>query len=104
MIRYVAIAALILAIGLGGVAWWQHDRAKTLSAYLEESQSKLAVANATIEQHQSAELIWKDRLLQAQRETRELETELSTLQNMEGRDAPLSDLLRATGDAVDRLR
>jgi uncharacterized protein HemX len=104
MIRYVAIAALILAIGLGGVAWWQHDRAKSLAADLETSQSKLSIANATIAQHQSAELIWKDRLLQAQRETRELETELSTLQNMEGRDAPLSDLLRATGDAVDRLR
>ena len=104
MMRYLAVAGFALALLLGLLVWRQSDRIKSLSADLQLVQENLSTANEKIKQAHQAEVIWKDRLLQMQREARELDAELSTLQNMEGRDAPLSDLLRATGDAADRLR
>lgn len=104
MSRYLVIATLVLALLFGGLAWWQSERAEALTTELDQAKSELIQKDIQIQQHKDAEAIFNSRLAEVRRESLELEAELSTLQNMEGRDAPLSDLLRATSAAIDRLR
>ena len=103
MLKYALIGSLMLSLALTSAVWFQSSRADSLQIELQQANDKLVVRDAIIRQRNAADAIHKARIEELERESEELRVEIDTLNDMEGRDAPLSDLLRATGTAADRL-
>ncbi|WP_172684879.1 hypothetical protein, partial [Phaeobacter sp. 11ANDIMAR09] len=76
-----------------------NDRTR-LRAELKEAQADLATARATLEQAAETARIHRDHLSRAEKEARAWVALSNDLQQMEGRDAPLSPLLSATADGL----
>jgi len=102
--RYALIGSLLLTLALGGVAWFQSSRVAALESDLKDAEATIQTQATALEQRRSADAIYKARIEELERESAALTAELESLNTMEGRNAPLSDLLRATGAAADRLR
>ncbi|MEQ3671054.1 hypothetical protein [Pseudophaeobacter sp.] len=99
------LPGLALVAMLAGVVWFVgdafNDRAR-LRGELAAVQSDLAAAQATLEQAAETARIHRDHLSRAAKEARAWVALSNDLQQMEGRDAPLSPLLSATADRLFR--
>jgi hypothetical protein len=97
MTRAITIAALVVIIGLGGVAWRASSQRDAAIADVRRLRVELATATAAIDAAKvAAEVhrVYADRLA---REAREMAKLLSELETMDGQDAPLSPLLDDVG-------
>ncbi|WP_281955586.1 hypothetical protein [Pseudophaeobacter arcticus] len=97
MLRHLPGLALVAV--LAGVVWTIgaafQDRTR-LRAELAATQADLATAQAILEQAAETARIHRAHLDRAADEARQWSALTNDLQNMEGRDAPLSPLLAAT--------
>ena len=94
MTRWLAAAAIILALAAWGL--WQRGQVIAAQGELMALQTDLAAAQAAHQQASEAAAVLRahyDRLAAQDALWRDIENDL---RNMEGRDAPLSPLLRAT--------
>lgn len=93
----------ICALAIGGALWWVlsvvHER-DALQADLRSARIELATARAALEQAAEAARVHRAYLEKAEEERGRWEALALDLQNMEGRDAPLSDLLGATAERL----
>lgn len=97
MIRYLP-AALALAALAAGVFWVVsvvQERGE-LRLQLADARVSLASARAALAQAEESARVHRAYLDKAEEERAEWEALQRDLQSMEGRDAPLSDLLRST--------
>lgn len=103
MIRY--LPTLFAAAALGAAIWWLVDLVRDrdrLDAALQAANAELAAKNAALAQAEEAarvHRVYLDRLEAEQARWAAIERDLQT---MEGRDAPLSDLLRVTAERLFR--
>lgn len=101
MLRYLPsiLAALALAAGV----WWLiglvRDRAE-LAGALEVARIELATQTAALAQAQEAARVHRAYLTRLEADRARWSATLAELQSMEGRDAPLSDLLRTTAERL----
>ncbi|ULB08758.1 hypothetical protein ORIO_02250 [Cereibacter azotoformans] len=93
VLRLVVVAPLIAALGLGGLAWYYHQRAAALA-------TDLAAARAQLAQRAEADAVHRAYITRLEEERARWGNLTRDLQSMEGRDAPLSDHL---GRAARRL-
>ncbi|MEP5770919.1 hypothetical protein [Nisaea sp.] len=97
------LPGLALVAVLAGVVWFVmdafNDRTR-LRAELKEAQADLATAQATLEQAAETARIHRAHLDRAAEEARAWQALSNDLHSMEGRDAPLSSLLGATGQRL----
>ncbi|GAA6196711.1 hypothetical protein NBRC116598_21550 [Pseudophaeobacter arcticus] len=101
LLRHLPGIALVAV--LAGVVWFIgdafNDRTR-LRGELAAVQSDLAAAQATLEQAAETARIHRDHLSRAAKEARAWVALSNDLQQMEGRDAPLSSLLGATAQRL----
>lgn len=91
MIRAYLIAAQALAcVILGGLAWFWQDRA-------DDVARRLSVATARLEQVEQAAEVHRAHIKRLEAERATWAAQDRELKSMEGRDAPVSDLLRRSG-------
>lgn len=103
MVRYLPTALVALALAAG--VWWLvgvvRDRAE-LSAALRAARVELATKDAALAQAREAARVHRAYLDRLETERARWAAIKADLQTMEGRDAPLSDLLRATAERLFR--
>lgn len=101
-LKYLPTLIAALAVGFG--VWWVLDLKsdnRSLRAENEGLAVDLAASKRAVAQVAAADAVHRAHIERMARENAALDVALTDLQNMGGRDAPLSDLLRAT---ADRLR
>lgn len=100
MTRYALLAALLGALTLSGALWWSMSRNGVLRSERDALRVSLASARAAMAQAEEAAAVHRIYLDRQQAETERWAALARDLQKMEGRDAPLSALLRATADRL----
>ncbi|MFC4215969.1 hypothetical protein ACFP4H_22415 [Pseudophaeobacter arcticus] len=99
------LPGIALVAGLAGAVWFIgdafNDRTR-LRAELATARSDLATARATLEKAAETARIHRAHLARAADEARQWSALSNDLQQMEGRDAPLSPLLAATARRLFR--
>ena len=96
----VTAAACVLVLAFTGVIYKiGREHARTAAELAQELRTRLEMQHA-LDQAQEAVAVHRAHLRRADDERREIQTILNDLQQMEGRNAPLSTVLRAT---VERL-
>lgn len=98
LVPYLAIGGALLALVVWGFAVLRER--DQLRSDLEAKDRELTGARQVIEQAQEARRVHILHLEQAEAEAARWATIANELQGMEGRDAPLSDLLRSTAERV----
>ncbi len=97
-----AVVLVLVALGAG---WWLLDLANDrtrLRGELAAERSDLSAARAVILQAEEAARVHRAHLVRAADEARRWDSISRDLQQMEGRNAPLSPLLRATAERLYR--
>ncbi|WP_276946649.1 hypothetical protein [Haematobacter massiliensis] len=96
------IGAVLAAVcGIGGALWHQGGRAVRAEAAAARLSVELAATRAELQRQAEAARVHRAWLDRAEAAARRYEAALDDLQKLEGRDAPLDPVLRAT---VERLR
>lgn len=101
LIRY--LPSLLAAVALVAGIWWLvglvRDQAE-LSAALDAARVEIATHEVALKQAREAARVHRAYLDRAEDERARWAATLAELQSMEGRDAPLSDLLRTTAERL----
>lgn len=105
-----SLPALALLTVLGGATWWVTDAFRDRTRLqgeladsqddLRETEARLGAAEAELARQAETARIHRAHLDRAADEAREWQALSNDLQQMEGRDAPLSPLLAATADRL----
>jgi len=99
------LPSLLAAAALAAGIWWLvrvvQDRAE-LSAALDAARVEIATRDVALAQAQEAARVHRAYLSRLEADRANWAATLADLQSMEGRDAPLSDLLRATAERLFR--
>lgn len=93
------LVGLLLLAAAGWIADAVNDRTR-LRGELEVNRRELQAALSVIEQAEEAARVHRAHLVRAADEARRWDALSNDLQQMEGRDAPLSPLLRATAERL----
>jgi len=101
--RYLLAGVAAVAVALGAYAWWQQSRAVRLAGQLEIARASVMTLTRAAEQAAEANAVNRAHLARMEAELAASAAEIEGLMQMEGRDAPLSPLLRASGAAADRI-
>ena len=99
------LPALVLALamaGAGGWLWFLISDRNQLRVDLVAARITIATAKLAQEQAEQAARVHRAHLARAADQARQFDTIRNDLQTLEGRDAPLSPLLRATADRLWR--
>ncbi|WP_422049926.1 hypothetical protein [Shimia sp.] len=97
MIRAITWGGAALAVI--GLIWLVRDYATDKAALKLERAARIA-AEASLERAEEAAAVHRAHLARAADQERAFQEIRNELQQMEGRDAPLSDLLRSTSDRL----
>lgn len=100
MTKYLTIAALVSIIAMGGVAWRASSQRDAAQAEADQLARELTTAIRAIEDAKLAAEVHRAHIARLAEEARETARLLAELEQMEGQDAPLSDLLDATADRL----
>lgn len=92
-------AALVAASSIAGLIWLVRDYANDKAALKLERAARIA-AEASLERAEEAAAVHRAHLARAADQERQVQEIRNELQQMEGRDAPLSPLLRATAERL----
>lgn len=92
-------SALLAAGALASAVWLVRDYARDKAALRLERAARIA-AEASLERAEEAAEVHRAHLARAEDQLRALQDIRNELQQMEGRDAPLSPLLRTTADRL----
>lgn len=97
------LPSVAAAVAAAAAVWWLvdvvSDRTR-LRGELEAERRALSAAEAVIEQAEEAARVHRAHLARAADEARRWDALSRDLQQMEGRNAPLSPLLRATAERL----
>ncbi|WP_444668330.1 hypothetical protein [Cereibacter changlensis] len=102
MTRYIIPALLALSLALGGGAWFWQRQAAARGADLREARATISQRDAVIEQHRRAAEVYRAHLKRMEDEVAAWAALETDLEAMEGRDADLSDHLRAASERLWR--
>lgn len=98
--RYALAAALALALGLGAALWWLSARNNALTSQVASLRVSVASAQHALKQAETAAAVHRAYLARAEVDAERWRAVQNDLQSMEGRDAPLSPLLRTTAERL----
>lgn len=100
--RYVAIAALLASLGLGGVAWWQYGRVQSLRAENASLARSLAAMQEQAKQSSLARQVEAQRAKRWQERAAELDASINALFTGDIPDAPLDPRIIAFLDSLQQ--
>ena len=96
----IAAAACALVLTFSGIIYVMgREHASTAAELAQERRARLAV-QITLDQAQEAVAVHRAHLSRVAEERLEIQTILNDLQQVEGRNAPLSPVLRATAERL----
>jgi len=98
--RYGLAAALAVVLALCAALWWLSARNDALTAQVASLRVSVASAQHALEQAETAAAVHRAYLARAEADAERWRAIQNDLQSMEGRDAPLSPLLRATAERL----
>jgi len=98
--RYALAAALALALGLAAALWWLSARNNALTSQVASLRVSVASAQHALKQAETAAAVHRAYLARAEVDAERWRAVQNDLQSMEGRDAPLSPLLRTTAERL----
>jgi len=103
MLRNLPALALALTLaGAGGWLWFLISDRNQLRVDLTAARIEIATAQVARKQAMRAALVHRDYLARAADQARQFDAIRNDLQILEGRNAPLSPLLRATAERLWR--
>lgn len=100
MSRYALAAALAVFLGLCAALWWLSARNNALTSQVASLRVSVASAQLALEQAETAAAVHRAYLARAEVDAERWRAVQNDLQSMEGRDAPLSPVLRATAERL----
>ncbi|WP_321831295.1 hypothetical protein [Thalassovita sp.] len=98
--RYALAAALAVVLALFAALWWLSARNDALTAEVAALRVSVASAQHALEQAETAAAVHRAYLARAEADAERWRAVQNDLQSMEGRDAPLSPLLRTTAQRL----
>lgn len=98
--RYALAVVLAVVLALFAALWLLSARNDALTAQVASLRVSVASAQHALEQAEAAVAVHRAYLARAEADAERWRAVQNDLQSMEGRDAPLSPLLRATAERL----
>lgn len=100
MSRYAFAAALAAVLALCAALWWLSARNNALTSQVASLRVSVVSAQHALKQAETAAAVHRAYLARAEADAERWRAVQNDLQSMEGRDAPLSPLLRTTAERL----